>query len=331
MQAKWPKWVLTAAGIYNLAWGAWVVLAPMAWFDWLGVERPNYPQIWQCVGMIVGVYGIGYLLAAGNPLRHWPIVLVGLLGKIFGPIGFLNAALRGELPWSWGATILTNDLIWWIPFAGILLEALRAHSQPQPVPDSRESLMSEVCSQRGATLAQLSARGPVLTIFVRHFGCVFCREALADLAAVRPAIEAEGAQIAIVHQSSLMKATEMLGQYGLDDLHRYSDPSCALYHAFGLSRGRLSQLLGPRIWLRGFLLMLRGHSPGTVDGDVFQMPGAFVIRNGQVVRSFRHDSADDRPDYLAIVQSATRDSQDASLGATPKLKKRTLDLSASAE
>jgi hypothetical protein len=70
--------------------------------------------------MIVGVYGIGYAIAASNPLRHWPIVLLGLLGKIFGPIGFVWAASHGELPWIAGLTILTNDVIWWLPFALIL-------------------------------------------------------------------------------------------------------------------------------------------------------------------------------------------------------------------
>ena len=115
--ANWMKTVLLLAGVYNLAWGAWTILFPTAFFRWAGMELPRYPQIWQCVGMIVGVYGLGYLIASHHPLRHWPIVLVGLLGKIFGPIGFLGAALREELPWSWGVTIVTNDLIWWIPFA----------------------------------------------------------------------------------------------------------------------------------------------------------------------------------------------------------------------
>jgi hypothetical protein len=73
--------------------------------------------------MIVGVYGVGYLIAAGDPIRHWPIVLVGFLGKILGPIGFLSSVARGDLPWSWGVTILTNDLIWWLPFAAILHSA----------------------------------------------------------------------------------------------------------------------------------------------------------------------------------------------------------------
>jgi hypothetical protein len=116
----WVSPVLLAAAVYNLAWGAFVILFPTLPFGWLGIDAPNYPGLWQCIGMIVGVYGIGYGIAAGNPVRHWPIVLVGLLGKIFGPIGFLMAAINGEFPWAAGCTILTNDLMWWIPFAAIL-------------------------------------------------------------------------------------------------------------------------------------------------------------------------------------------------------------------
>ncbi len=124
-RSPWLRRVLIAAGVYNLAWGVFVVAFPLAPFDWLNLEPPRYPQIWQCVGMIVGVYGIGYLCAAPDYVRHWPIVLVGLLGKIFGPIGFVVAAARGELPWNFGWTIVTNDLIWWLPFAMMLREAAR--------------------------------------------------------------------------------------------------------------------------------------------------------------------------------------------------------------
>ncbi len=127
-------WTLIAAGLYNLLWGAGVVLFPNAGFSLIGIDPPRYPEIWQCVGMIVGVYGIGYLVAARDPLRHWPIVLVGLLGKIFGPIGFLQAAATGALPWIAGLTILTNDLLWWVPFSIILWRAYVYHHGPHGVP-----------------------------------------------------------------------------------------------------------------------------------------------------------------------------------------------------
>src|SRR5262249_23112701 len=46
-----------------------------------------------------------------------------------GPLGFLNAALRGELPWVAGWTVVTNDLIWWAPFAAILWGVYRSAAQ----------------------------------------------------------------------------------------------------------------------------------------------------------------------------------------------------------
>lgn len=126
-----PTWAyrwLMAAGIYNLVWGGITIAWPHLWFDLTGAERSNYPEIWQCVGMIVGVYGIGYLIAANDSRTHWPIVLVGLLGKIFGPIGFLVALQRGTFPPLFGLTILTNDLLWWIPFAMMLRDAAQYSS-----------------------------------------------------------------------------------------------------------------------------------------------------------------------------------------------------------
>jgi hypothetical protein len=122
---RWAAFSLRAAAIYNVAWGAGVIAFPHWLFDVTGLPRMNYPEIWQCVGMIVGVYGIGYWIAAGDPRRHWPIVLVGLLGKVLGPIGFIHALARGTFPPAFGLTIVTNDLIWWLPFGLILLEAAR--------------------------------------------------------------------------------------------------------------------------------------------------------------------------------------------------------------
>jgi small multidrug resistance pump len=127
--AVWMKWVLLAAGVYNVAWGVFVVAFPLAPFRWFGMELPNYPEIWQCVGMIVGVYGVGYAIAAFDPVRHWVIVLIGFLGKFFGPIGFINAAWQGRLPWSFGWVNVTNDLIWLVPFTLILYHVYQVNKR----------------------------------------------------------------------------------------------------------------------------------------------------------------------------------------------------------
>lgn len=74
-----------------------------------------------------GVGGIWTWISRGGARhRHWPIVFVGLFGKVMGPIGFVWTAWQGTIAWKFGANILTNDLIWWIPFGLMLLAARRA-------------------------------------------------------------------------------------------------------------------------------------------------------------------------------------------------------------
>jgi hypothetical protein len=80
-------------------------------------EQPRYPAIWQTLGMVLGLYGLLYLYAAYRTERAAPIIVVGLLGKVFGPIGWVLAVSSGELPLRTLPLIAFDDLIWWVPFA----------------------------------------------------------------------------------------------------------------------------------------------------------------------------------------------------------------------
>lgn len=322
-----PRWMgvaLRLAGVYNVLWGAWAVLFPEHFWSLLRMDQPNYPFLWQCIGMIVGVYGLGYWIAATDPVRHWPIVLVGLLGKVLGPIGFIDAHfVRDLVPLRFGLVLLTNDLAWWIPFALILAHAYRAHERARSLALMARAALRGAADQTNpaslsmttvrvrtpadttpeTTLADLSARAPVLVVFLRHLGCTFCREALADLRAQRPALTRAGVTICLVHMVDDAKAGATFERYGLGDVARVSDPDKALYRAFDLARGSLSQLFGPRLWLRGIGAgLLRGHLVGPLAGDGLQMPGAFLVHRGRVVRAFRHEDAADRPDYCELAR-----------------------------
>lgn len=306
--SRWMSVTLWAAAAYNGIWGFTVALAPHWTLRALGAPIPEsqvlWPDLWACIGMIVGVYGVGYAIAARDPLRHWPIVLVGLLGKALGPIGFVDAALGGRLPWSFGWTVITNDLIWWVPFGVILWHAARANMGGQTPEGKALSVQEALARARvsdGSSLAELSRGGPALVVFLRHAGCTFCREALADIAARRARIESEGVRIVLVHMGDDASAREFFAKYGLDDVARVSDPGRELYRAFDLRRGTLRQLFGLRVWWRGFVAgVLGGHGAGALAGDGFQMPGVFLIRNERIERAFRHVSAGDRPEYESM-------------------------------
>ena len=111
---------LRAAAAYNILWGAWVVLFPAHFFVLTGMAVPDQLMIWQGMGMVIGVYGLGYWWASSDAVRHWPIVAVGFLGKIFGPLGFAFNYVQGVVPFSFFYTLITNDFIWWVPFFLIL-------------------------------------------------------------------------------------------------------------------------------------------------------------------------------------------------------------------
>ncbi|KAA1258504.1 AhpC/TSA family protein [Rubripirellula obstinata] len=314
---RWMSITLAAAAVYNLVWGAWIVLRPNDLFVLTGIEPPNYPGIWQCVGMIVGVYGVGYGIAATNPLRHWPITLVGFLGKILGPIGFVYTMLvlgpgdPGYLPPSWGLTIVTNDLIWWIPFAAILYQAFKHHNAPEYRSIENNDLRTVdqanqlFVTQDGVSLADLSRKSPLMMLFLRHSGCTFCREALNDLSSKKNALIAAGVVPVLVHQGDPAKASADFASYGLGEIDHVSDPQCQLYRAYDLQRGKFLQLFGPSVWWRGFkAAILARHGVGKLDGDGFQMPGAFLVKDSQIIKEYRHQTAADLPDVceLAINQ-----------------------------
>lgn len=111
------------AGFYNILWGLWVSFDPLWLFRFAGMEMPNYPEIFVCVGMVVGLYGVVYLEIARKPERGFVLALVGFVGKILGPLGIFYYIFIGK--WTFAALImnLTNDFIWLLPFAVYLYDS----------------------------------------------------------------------------------------------------------------------------------------------------------------------------------------------------------------
>lgn len=306
MMPRWVSPLLYAAAIYNVAWGIFIVLFPLTPFRLVGMANPNYPAIVQCLGMIVGVYGVGYAIAARDPVTQWPLVLVGLLGKVLGPIGFVYAATIGEFPWVAGATIITNDLIWWVPFAAILLQAARIQDASRAT-DEQTSLVGVLQKTHiasGESLAELSRQQDLLIVCLRHAGCTYCREALADLAQQRAAIREAGVRPIVVHMGTTEEGTQMLQRYGCEGIDQVSDPTRRVYRALQLRLATFSELLGLRTFWRalvGGVVFRYGFGP--FKGNGLQMPGAFIIRDSKIVKQFRHKSPADRPDYAELACS----------------------------
>jgi hypothetical protein len=147
----------------------------------------------------------------------------------------------------------------------------------------------------------MSQRQPLLVVFVRHSGCTFCREAVHDVGRQTEAIHQAGVRPIIVHMGSEDAGRKLLAWSGRDDLDAVSDPDRRLYRAFELQLGRLSQLAGPHVVWRALAEgTLFRYGFGPIAGHGFQLAGAFLVDRGRIVRSYRHQTTADRPDYAAL-------------------------------
>jgi hypothetical protein len=177
-----------------------------------------------------------------------------------------------------------------------------------PVTDLRETEMVAVLEQyrteTGRTLLDLVDESPVLLIFLRHFGCSFCRQTLDDVSRIRQRIEAQGIRPVFVHLGSPERAKPYFDYYHLSDIERVSDPEATLYArpVFALGRTNpFSHFLYPTVWKGWFRGALRKHGIGMIKEDGEQMPGIFYLRKRAIVRAYRYRTIADQPDYLKLI------------------------------
>jgi len=121
---KAAKIILLLAAIYNIFWGVVISLCPQIIL--FGNSSTGFLLILiRCIGMLVGVYGIAYYFSSTDPQRYWPLILVGFIGKVLGPVGSLYYVFIGELTPRFLWVNLLNDFIWLIPFGWILFQVLK--------------------------------------------------------------------------------------------------------------------------------------------------------------------------------------------------------------
>jgi peroxiredoxin len=167
-------------------------------------------------------------------------------------------------------------------------------------------ILEAIFTNEGTDLYNLTSEKPILLIFLRHFGCTFCREAMSDVSKIRTKIEDLGLKPVIVHMSSEETAEGFFEKYKLKGITHISDPDLSLYEYFGLSKGTFGQLYGLKVWIRGLKVgIIDGHGGPKLNkdwGDYSQMPGLFILKNGAVKAKFSHDSAAERPNYLEFIK-----------------------------
>ncbi|MDP3850127.1 MAG: hypothetical protein Q8Q59_06480 [Luteolibacter sp.] len=173
---------------------------------------------------------------------------------------------------------------------------------PAPAPGLRE-IAGQFHLSTGESLLEASESRLLTLVFLRHFGCTFTRQILRRLEEFEQSADAHGAELVLVHMLKNGGEVRYLGNHG--DVRRIADPYCELYRAFGLGRGGLPELFGPRVWWLGAVSVFKGCGVGHLAGNALQMPGAFLFKHGKIISSQRARFASDLPDIPALFAALT--------------------------
>lgn len=116
--------VLRFAGIWNLLAGLSMMTLYHEGFKLLEVSKPELLLPVQVLGILVGLFGVGYLMVAAHPVENRNILLLGFWSKALASVLALGYVVAGPLGWGFAAVVLISDVIYLAPF-WVILRRLR--------------------------------------------------------------------------------------------------------------------------------------------------------------------------------------------------------------
>jgi hypothetical protein len=137
-----------------------------------------------------------------------------------------------------------------------------------------------------------------LLVFLRHFGCMFCRETVGDLREATRA-DPEFPPVLFFFQGSSTEGRAFLRR-DWPDARAVSDPELEFYDLFDVRRASLLEALGPSVLSSRSRARSKGYENGPRSGDIWRMPGVFAVKGDQVIWSHHAKHAADHPVFSEI-------------------------------
>ena len=147
-------------------------------------------------------------------------------------------------------------------------------------------------------LGDLWREQPAVLVFLRHYGCVFCRDHAVKFHRARREFEAAGARLVAIGQGTPAQAARFRQDQGVE-LLLLSDPERRSYAAAGAKVATLPELIGPRIIARALARTIASRIPqgsivvhqGRIVDHPAQLGGVVVVATDGSVR-YAHMSSD---------------------------------------
>jgi hypothetical protein len=117
---RWMKFVLRFAAVFNVCAGLFMLIGYHETYKIIGMEKPDISFPIQLVGILVGLFGVGYYMVARNPIENRAVLFLGFWSKFLGSCLGTGYVLLEKLPVEFVAVYFFADVIYLPPFYVIL-------------------------------------------------------------------------------------------------------------------------------------------------------------------------------------------------------------------
>jgi len=293
--ANWPFWMLLISGFFICLFSVANFVFPQLLFYFINFSAVNNHIVNFIFVFIFFNSGISLIFSAFNPVRFWPLIFLALIFYIQVLFLIIYNAYQNNFVFQVGELLGTfYCLLVTFGYGAILrfVYMLNLANEHFDLLSFEESLLN-FKSNNNKSIAQLSKDKTVLVVFLRHFGCVFCRKLLQTLKDHKTYLDEKKIDPILVTMSNSKTAQLYLNSYNIDQCDFISDSDRKLYRSFGVTRGKFYQIFGLKVWWKTFVLgVLQGYGFRKTVGDAYQMSGVFLIKDSRVLKSFM-------PEYIS--------------------------------
>jgi len=155
-------------------------------------------------------------------------------------------------------------------------------------------------------LGFLWADSPAVVVFLRHYGCIFCRELVAHLRGQEAAFREAGACLAAIGLGDRAYARKFRAETGIG-FPLLIDERREAYRAAGLRSASILHLFRPATAVARSRARAGGHRQHRLGRNPFQLGGSFVFGPGNVDRyAYVSRTLGDNPDPAALLAAIPR-------------------------
>ena len=161
---------------------------------------------------------------------------------------------------------------------------------------------------RELPLGQLWRERPAVVVFVRHFGCLFCRQQVAEIVSSLSDVRSLGGELYVVGHGTLEQLRAFRDEQSVP-FPLFTDPTRRAYDVVGMRRG-LRTVLTPGVLRRSLQARRSGFRQSRVAGDPLQQGGVLVVAadGRELYRFISREAGHHAPpaEVLAALKAATR-------------------------